>query len=310
MVPSEHDGTWDFTPVIDLIYSLSAATRGPLAAHVARQAESEQPQLSAASPEQIAESSLGNFDKIWKYLGLPPENTTSDKCLVLEHNTTSLEDTDGAVEVLAEKGVRWRDDLLGADLEDSDVLVDGTDVTKLSKSQRKKERRRKKHLEEQHTRLKSVHDASSSESEAAVQDRRLSLDRRAVIQNILYGTKITSDRSSLGPQLLPSSVSPRRLPLDSAPTKKWPVSSPFVLKHSDQHVQRIEQNIAATAAAKKARLMSKLLASFQEDSHYLSNLDSFKSVDQLEGNAREGIHVFVDASNVKASHQMLYLTLY
>src|SRR5579862_607222 len=130
--PSGRD--WDFEPVICLLHSLSSGTAPASGQYV--------------SPVGLADQSvgnsqgLGNFDRLWEFLeqakdGLPPEAhfTTSDRnpCLT---DAPPL------------KGVRWRDEAEGMELEDAVQEIVSPDPTVSKAKRRRSSRATKKGIEE------------------------------------------------------------------------------------------------------------------------------------------------------------------
>lgn len=304
MSPKSAEDDWDFTPAIDLIYSLSSNNEyGSLTT----------PWTSSNSPEaQVAESTidhpehrtqLGNFDKIWQYLGQPlnvppPTITTEPSAEFIEILRTT---NDGAQITL--KGVRWRDELEGGDLADNDDIDETPDFSGLTKEQRKKARR-KLRREAEAARVANrpnVAGDSENESEKEIQSppiRDTKRDtihpsRKDVIYRILHRTTPKAEPG----RLRSGEPSAGGIPIDLRP---WPVAFP---QASEKAIRILkpptkEQREYAAAAAKKAKLMVMLNERFQDEQHSLGKISSTNKVDNTEIGAAESIHVFVDASNV------------
>ncbi len=304
MSPRSGKDDWDFTPVIDLIYSLSSSNE--------YFSESTSWTSNASPEEQVAQNTkdrdeqgtqLGNFDKIWQYLGQPlnvppPTIPTEPSAEVIEILKTT---NDSALLTL--KGVRWRDELEGGDLADNDDIDDTPDFSGLTKEQRKKARRKLRREAEaaRVTNGQNVASGSENESEKETQappTRDTKRDtshpsKKDVIYHILHKTipKAEPGRLRLGE---PSTA---RIPIDVGP---WPVAFPQAGAQAIQILKPPpkEQSTYAAAAAKKARLMTMLNERFQDEQHSLSKISSTQQVDNAGIVTAESIHVFVDASNV------------
>ena len=304
MSPRSAEDDWDFTPAIDLIYCLSSNNESY---------SLTTPWTSGTSPEgHVAQSTidrlergtqLGNFDKIWQYLGQPlnvppPTVPTEPSAEFIDvFGTTS----DGAQSTI--KGVRWRDELEGGDLADNDDINDTPDFSGLTKEQRKKARR-KLRREAEAARVangQNVASGSENESEREVQSpptRDTKRDtshpsRKDVIYHILHRTTPKAE-----PRCLRSGEpSTAGIPIDLGP---WPVAFPQVGEKAIKILKppTKEQRGYAAAAAKKAELMVMLKERFQDEQYSLSEISSIKKVDTAEIGTAESIHVFVDASNV------------
>ena len=302
-------GEWDFTPVIDLIHSLSAGHEDAARRSVSLPETPKRPSTPIAPPElEDIKSQLGNFDKLWKFLGqplnipppcVPPEDT--DALNVPLHNDKSAEQA-FLHDSSATKGVRWRDELEGADLEDNDEVDNILSVAQLTKAQRKKERkkdwkRRQELWDQTRHRPTAIPSASDIESENELQNLRHSPDRRTVIQQILYGNPKKAHRAdSPSP---PSSRSPPKDSQNQNGRDRWPISNPYNTKIPPHLFVSREPTSLALAAAKKTKLICKLNARFVDERQFLNNISITQHVEGLsEGGVRGGVHVFVDASNV------------
>ena len=304
MSPRSTEDDWDFTPAIDLIYSLSSNNEyGSLTT----------PWISNNNlEEQVAQSTidrpehgtqLGNFDKIWQYLGQPLN--VPPPTVPTEPSTEFIEilraTNDGAPLTL--KGVRWRDELEGGDLADNDDIDDAPDFSGLTKEQRKKARRklRREAEAERVANRPNVAGGSENESEKEIQspptwDTKRDTShpsRKDVIYHILHRTAPKAEPG----RLRSGEPSTGGIPIDLGP---WPVAFPQVGEKAIKILKppTKEQRAYAVAAAKKAKLMVMLKERFQDEQRSLSEISLTKQVDNAEIGTAESIHVFVDASNV------------
>ena len=304
MSPRSAEDDWDFTPAIDLIYSLSSNNESY---------SLTTPWTSDTSPEgQVAQSTtdrlergtqLGNFDKIWQYLGQPlnvppPTVPTEPSAEYIDIFGTTH---NGAQ--LTIKGVRWRDELEGGDLADNDDINDTPDFSGLTKEQRKKARR-KLRREAEAARVvnrQNVASGSENESEKEIQStptrdtkRETSHpSRRDIIYHILHRTTPKAESG----RLRPGELSTAGIPIDIGP---WPVAFPQAGEKAIKILKppTKEQRAYVEVATKKAKLLVMLKERFQDEQHSLSEISSTKKVDNAEIGTPESIHVFVDASNV------------
>ncbi|MCJ1266176.1 hypothetical protein MMC22_006058 [Lobaria immixta] len=283
---------WDFTPVLDLINSLSSGSE-KLAQTDVSVVESHESSIAGSLIDDLETSSgLGNFDKLWKFLA-QPSNIQPSKA----HGLPEISSTVGLSDALdlaaaSNKGVKWRDEIEGADLADNDEIDSGTNFASLSKTQRRKERRRKRQQSEVQAKYHSKALPSGSENESEV-DRKVkrSQDRAAIIQQILHGALPKQGKGSIGrlekPQAQSDNESSRRRPLRGSLTA----------------VFSSEQTGYATAAEKKAKLMDKLRAKFKEERQYLDNIGAPLHNTSGDLGTETGLHVFVDASNIMIGFQ-------
>ena len=304
---------WDLTPAIDLIYSLSSNNEN---------CGETTPWTSSTNPEeQVAQNvidrpehgtQLGNFDKIWQYLGQPlnvppptvPTETSREFIEILKTTSDSAQ--------LALKGVKWRDELEGGDLADNDDIDSTPDFSGLTKEQRKKARRKLRREAEAARLANRQNVASDSEidSEKEIQappkrDTKRDTSHpstKDVIYQILHRTtpKVEPGRLRSGEPFTTG------IPIDVGP---WPVTFPQAGAKAMQILKPPpkEQIAYAAAAAKKARLMVMLNERFKDEQHSLSNIPSTQQVENAPIVTAESIHVFIDASNVSSilSHRPL-----
>lgn len=289
---------WDFSPVIELIHSLSAhgdehvPNKDAEAKHVFEYPISESLTSALGELPNGRDSQLGNFDKIWEYLGqplrvLPPETVSNRKnfLAVVPAGDTGDEQTNT-------KGVRWRDEIDGADLADNDEVED---PPRLTKTQRKKERRKERRRALTGTLRdgKTLSSSSENESESESKSPRTP-DSKGVIDQILHGASTSNGSKLNGFRLL-------KRPRISAGTGASPAAKPPAVNGFSRVTNLFDEGIKlATAAAKKAKLMAMLDEKFIDERQYLTGINLVQHTNDITNTniTPEGIHVFVDASNV------------
>ena len=300
MIPVPGEDDWDFGPVFDLIRSLSIS-----AGDIAHQKKSSGDTGSnlpgrttcpaAASVHDQSQTQLGDFDKIWQYLGQPlhlPPPTIATKS---SPDFIDVWDGQAASEPRTLKVVRWQDDADCANLADNDENNGITDLSKLTKQQRKKARRKQRQAERanlaaQPTNTVALQSGSEDESVKDAQEEK-TLDRSAVIYQILHGTA-----PPIGTGRLRSGKLFRNQ--DPEDTRTLPTSASPPVKQVLQVLKPVRESALEIAAAKKKKLMSMLNEKFIDDRLYLSNLSFAQNVSDSTYAAAEGVHVFIDASNV------------
>lgn len=312
MLSEAEDHVWDFTPVIDLIYSLSS--KGGPAVTLSSSLSTELAELADAEENaggnNDAYQSLGNFEKLWNYLGQPldtPPPVVKSISLSLGRSLPEggwCSRAELQNEHTLAKVVRWRDEVHGADLDDNNQ--NGGPVTTPALSKRQKKTKRKQHREllaqqqTGHLTLPIINTSSDEEPSPELLQLQSTPDRRAVIQEILYGTK----NGGANP-VLHSSSNQRRWTsqLESLPPLNdrngWPASSAH---QQDSNRQRLDPGLIPQdflpAAARKANLILRLRERFPLEKNYISSLGVSQDV-QVDGVAADSaVHVFVDISNV------------
>ena len=307
-------GSWDFTPVIELDEYLSDK---PESISLPRSCSSGLDELSR-TPLRSSEGvcingfGLGNFEKIWEFLGETPQNISSSVSLQgFKTCHTIADDNNEAASVT--KAVKWRDLEEGADLADIDELKP-TGPAHLNKSQRKNVRRRVRKQEalEQGGTLKEGPgggNASEPDSEKEIVPVEQSASRRrALIQEILHGV------SGKNENVVPSLSTPTRAAYSSSPLP-FPIASPRTPPSVTKRSVSAPPNAFAETASKKAALLGKLSNKFNEELQYLSSISLVHPPRDEDANLANGIHVFVDASNImigfhnalKASRKVGYI---
>ncbi|KAI9772037.1 MAG: hypothetical protein M1840_001325 [Geoglossum simile] len=253
---------WGFEPVICLLHSLSSGTTSAPGQHVAP--------IGLADQAVGNSKGLGNFDRLWEFLeqakdGLPPE----------VHFTTSGRDpclTDAPVL----KGVRWRDETEGMELEDAVQEIAAPDLA-LTKAKRRRYSRVARKKTEQKALLQgssSFATGHHSKSDSELQALRGPGSRRSLELYSAYGRSF--DDSLVGPP----SASAAKFPL---------VQTNSSCASPTQAIQALD----LSPTEKKARLVLKLYQRFGADRGFLISLAT-PSIGVLS----TGIHVFIDFSNI------------
>ncbi|KAI4157582.1 MAG: hypothetical protein L6R39_000652 [Caloplaca ligustica] len=292
---NEDDIDWDFAPVSDLNFLLSAAELWPDGYPPSPSPSPDRITTPTSSPHQAQpKSDLGNFDKLWAFLGQPLHLPPPEVPPLLEDYTVVDVEENTKLHLTISKGVRWRDDAEGGELADIEEAQDKSSLAGLNKQQRKKIRKRDRKAAHDEKKQMRIPPTSSSEYESDVVPRtpRRSPDRRAVIREILHGSA-TRENDSPALSGLTQRVS---LPIDLG---AWSVANPQVVSPSPKlRTTASDQAALVAAAVKKERLLRKLKDRFVDDRPFLNSISmkTFTSADNT--GTREGIHVFVDASNI------------
>lgn len=311
MIPIAGEDDWDFGPVFDLIRSLSIS--GGENTHqkkTSSDTDSDLPEhatyTAVAKVHDQGKTQLGDFDKIWQYLGQPldlPPPTIATGPLP---DFIDVWEWDGhtANEQRTLKVVRWQDDVECANLADNDEGESILDLSKLTKQQRKKARRKQRQAERgalsaQPTNRKFLPSGSEDDSAKEVQVEKI-VDRSAVIYQFLHGTPppISTGRLRSGKLFRTQ---------DPSDAGTLPALASYPAKQVLQILKPVKESALEDAAAKKKKLMSMLNENFIDDRQYLSNLSFTQNVSNSIDAAAEGIHVFVDASNVRCDNSSLPL---
>ncbi|KAL8674501.1 MAG: hypothetical protein Q9168_001093 [Polycauliona sp. 1 TL-2023] len=292
MLPSAEDGIdWDFSSVFDLNDSLSSPRGVHTNGDLSPSPSPDKLSTSTCSPLGAPpKSDLGNFDTIWLFLN-QPLNVAPPEVPPLSTDTPSeYPDDTTKLDSAISKWVHWRDEIDGAGLADNETAGKNTNLLALTKTQRKKLRRKQSKASKGQLSTGNP-PTSSSEDDSDVENRtptKCPLDRKAIIQQILQGSKEGS--------LAANEVQTRpSLPIDIG---AWPVANPHLSSAPIKPQATAERAALAAAGAKKERLIRKIKERFIEDRQYLSNasMAPFSAADNV--GTREGIHVFVDASNI------------
>ena len=297
---------WDFGPVFELIHSLSLGN----GEHGHREKSSNDP--DSDPPEQATyttaarthdqETQLGDFDIIWQYLGQPRDLPAPTVTTGPLPSFVDVRDGQPASEQRAVKAVRWHDDIDCANLADNDENKGALDLSNLTKQQRKKARRKQRHEEQealaaQSVNGKSLPSGSEDESGKDLQELKIA-DRAGVIYQLLHGTPPPPGTGRL------RSGKPFR-GQDPNDSGALPAAASSSANQIVQILKPVRDNTLEVAAAKKKKLMSMLNESFIDDRQYLCNLSFTRIVANGTDAAAEGIHVFIDASNVRSDQSIV-----
>jgi hypothetical protein len=240
--------------------------------------------------------SLGDFRLMW-------DSGLLDRPQVVQEISQSV-DSDGinilAAELDAErlKGVRWRDEFEGADLEDN---VEPAQLTSTASLATQKRAARRARAREKDARIAAdsrvaTDTATDVESGNELESLRRSPDRRTVIANLL-GRPRPEDRDAGSP---PTSPSPPKAEFRT-PTKKLDFLSPFLWqghppKSPSKH--NITPQDGLTPEERKSALITKLIRDHASEKRYLKQQalpePKFTALNTSPG----GIHVFIDISNI------------
>ena len=292
---------WDFGPVFELLHSLSFGSgEHGHREQVFSDPDSDPPEQATYTPATRThdqERQLGDFDIIWQYLGQPldlPAPTVTNGPLP---SFVDVWDGQPASEQRTVKVVRWHDDIDCANLADNDEKKGALDLSNLTKQQRKKAKRKQRHEEQEALAAKSVNGKSlpnGSEDESGKDLQELkTADRAGVIYQLLHGTPPPPGTGRL------RSGKPFRSQ-NFNDFGALPAAASSSANQIVQILKPVRDNALEVAAAKKKKLMSMLNESFIDDRQYLCNLSFTRIVANGTDTAAEGIHVFIDASNVRS----------
>ena len=271
MRDTQCDELWDFTPVISLIHSFHATSQDASRHHETPEAPAFVDAGSNYPGHQISDkglgSKLGDFDNIWKFLGSPIESSNG---------------------YITGKGVRWRDELDGADLADNDENGDNSWLVGLTKKQRKKARRKERRkllMTANPDTMNTAASSSENESEEGPLKPRTT-NRKVIIHEILHRPLPSDDE----PKTIVRILKKTKLRTDG-PQSDMRSSAPR--RQIDS-----ESDALAIATTKKKKLISMLNDRFIDERPYLTHLDTPILADGNTSNIIEGIHIFIDASNI------------
>ena len=299
MISRSGEDDWDFGPVFDLIHTLSFNS-GEYTHQktISSDTDSDRPERATYTTAPAAheqETQLGDFNRIWEYLGQPLDPPAPKITTRPLPSLSEVWNGQAAREQRRLKVVRWQDDVECANLADNDENNGITDLSKLNKQQRKKARRKQRHEEQealatQLTNRKALLSGSEDESGKDVQEPKTP-DRSGVIYQILHGTSPPD-----GAGRLRSGKLFRKQDADNAgvlPAVALPSAKQII-----QILEPLRESTLEVAAAKKKKLVSMLNEKFMDDRQYLNNLSFTTNITSSADAALDGIHVFVDASNV------------
>lgn len=216
MTTASDVSSWDFSQALRLNSTLSfhrdrTAVKGELASEAVHVVD------DGADLENGVSLSLGNFNKIWDFLGaphnapspLPPsEAPPSDSTSAEAPPDKDTYASDGAAyRPSSTKGVRWRDDYEGSGLEDTagDTAEDAADDEEqddtqgpstpkpLTKTQRKKARRRERKAKEREEIGQSSRAVSEAESESEGQFATNTPARKASVHTLQAAPELRTE---------------------------------------------------------------------------------------------------------------------
>ncbi|KAK4945995.1 hypothetical protein LTR10_014797 [Elasticomyces elasticus] len=290
-MPDDEDPlSWDLEHAINLLKSLSLPKYDATSA----------PQLDAYPDEspnhESSAQSLGDFSSLWDFLGRPhTKNGASADIVKYEVNDDTVAEVD--LNQL-NKGVRWRDEVDGADLEDNVEPVSVTAAYLRNKKRAERRARAKERADKLATQQKSTSDSTDVESGEELESLRRSPDRRAVIDDIL-GRSRPSLRDTNSP---PTSPSPPKAELRTPKRDNWPVSNPFLWSApgvpSPSKRPTVEPRDGLTPRQRKQKLITELMRQYPEEKKYLKNAGLLEPAFTPLNISNIGVHVFVDVSNI------------
>ena len=307
MSPTLIEEAWDLTPVIDLVHSLSIRSEHCSDTGLIEGSSSSVPSGSpdpAFATEDGSEQVdyLGNFDKIWQYFGQSIELQQSNDLPEPAKSEVKFLENDGG-DCTTPKAVKWRDELEGADLADNDEDVDPQSLSNLTKSQRKKARKKQKRRDQKEAGLEGIPVFNGSEDEKGKEIEPLQTpDRKAIILDYLRGNTTPQSTTSA---LRSGKFYKAEAPDD--PEYRPPAKSQVAAQEVVRILRPRKDSSFAIAAARKAKLIAMLTETFVDERQFLSNISYIQHVSLSTEVPAEGIHVFVDASNVSPQYPFVLL---
>jgi hypothetical protein len=285
--------SWDLNDAIKLLNNLSFRSRDTAPSHPPAPHSNEAP-----VEQNNVEGALGDFSALWDFLGCPhvPDDAQTAELVKYEINDEAVAEVD--LNQL-NKGVRWRDEVDGADLEDN-VEPAGDKATAAYIRNQKRAARRAKAKEKAAqlaTLWKTASDTTDHESGEELESLRRSPDRRAVIEGIL-GRSRPSLHDNSSP---PTSPSPPKAELRTR-KRDLPVSNPFVWNSPATPTPSKSTIIAPrdnlTPRERKSALITELIRQHPGEKKYLKNAGLLEPAFTPLNVSNIGIHVFVDMSNI------------
>ena len=288
--------SWDLSDAIQLLNSLSFTS--PISA------PSHEPSLPSGDPQienYATEGSLGDFSSLWNFLGRPQALDDKQAAELVKYTINDQPSTEIDLKEL-QKGVRWRDEVDGADLEDNVEPTNDKAGTAYLRNQKRAARRAK--AKEKAAQLatvvaatQAISDTSDHESGEELESLRRSPDRRAVIDSIL-GRRRPGFNENNSP---PTSPSPPKSELRT-PKRDWPVSNPFVWSTpTTSTLSRstiISPRNSFNPRQRKQALITELIRRHPDEKKYLTNAGLLEPAFTPLNVSSIGIHVFVDMSNI------------
>lgn len=210
------DTSWDLSPVLDLINNLSYHNENEKQGEVPVKKSKELKNVVVEGKEEEP-AGLGNFSKIWKFLGVPanlppPDIAPPGKDGVEQIKDKDAYNSDGAIYCPpVNKGVKWRDEVKGGDLENiPQEDDDGDPSAPLTKKQRKQKKKEEKRLAKQQAESERlVKAASDFESESGSQRVRKAPAKKASVHYSIPPE--TPTPKSLKSRNIPSTPTPKEV---------------------------------------------------------------------------------------------------
>ncbi|KAH0845558.1 hypothetical protein AYO21_05487 [Fonsecaea monophora] len=242
--------------------------------------------------------SLGDFSIVWDYLGCPHTADEQQATELVKYEVNDEEVAEVDLNQIS-KGVRWRDEVDGADLEDNVEPPINKATAAYIRNQKRAARRARARgrAEKLPTEERTVSDTTDLESGEELESLRRSPDRRAVIDGIL-GRSRPGLRDNSSP---PTSPSPPKVEIRT-PKRDYPVSNPFVWPITpvitpSPHTVIVPRDGLTTRTRKQA-LITQLMRRHPEEQTYLRNVGLLEPAFTPLNTSDIGIHVFVDMSNI------------
>ncbi|OAP58572.1 hypothetical protein AYL99_07662 [Fonsecaea erecta] len=285
--------SWDFDPAIRLLNNLAFTDRASAVSHGLVIYSNKD-----GGTDDTCGGSLGDFSTLWDFLGRPhaADEQQAEELVKYEINDEPVAEVD--LNQLS-KGVRWRDEVDGADLEDNVEPPNNKATAAYIRNQKRAARRAraKERAEKLVTQEKPVSDTTDWESGEELEALRRSPDRRAVIDSIL-GRSRPGLRDNSSP---PTSPSPPKADIKT-PKREAPISNPFVwpttpVTTPSKHTV-ITPRDGLTVRARKQTLITELMRRHPEEQTYLTNAGLLEPAFTPLNTSDIGIHVFVDISNI------------
>lgn len=285
--------SWDLGSAIDLLKNLSLPKYDPSSA-----LELTPPPSHHDSQDETADQALGDFSTLWEFLGRSHTPNARQGSAVIKYEVNDEPVAEVEVNQLS-KGVRWRDEVHGADLEDNATSTKVTAAYIRNKKRAERRARAKDRAEQLASppQPKPASDTTDIESGEELESLRRSPDRRSVIDDII-GRRRPDVRDTYSP---PTSPSPPKSVI-RAPKKDWPVSNPFLWTApgvpSRPHHAVIAPRDGLSSRSRKQSLITELMRQYPEEKKYLKNAGLLEPAFTPLNVSKIGIHVFVDISNI------------
>lgn len=252
-------------------------------------------------PQKRAQGGLGDFSAVWNLLGLPDNEQSRQNASGEKKDDLRAELSPDAEFAQLVKGVKWRDEYDGADLEDN---VEPQPVAGPNLRTRKRAARRARARERELKAMGEINGAESDtltdtddESNEELEALRKSPDRRAVIASLLgrpRPVEITPPTSPSPPKENNILRTPKR--------KEYPVSQPFLWSApavaSPAPKSTITPIDGLTPRLRKQFLVRDLGRRYPEEDRYLKNTGLLEPAFCPLNTSPIGIHVFIDMSNI------------